>query len=93
MSTGFFDRIRQKKLDAPPKTLPVQPMRTMTETEVYRRSVYTPYLPENPIPGATVASPLNPFSGHRNGQIVLHPSQVNGQDVVETMLVIGGVSQ
>lgn len=93
MSTGFFERIRQQKMVAPPATLPKQSMRPLSETEVYKRSVYTPYLPANPIPQVSVANPLNGFTGARNGQIVLHPSQVDGQQVVETYLVLEGVSK
>lgn len=91
--TGFFERVRTRKMSAPPSVLPERKPREQTLTQIYNRTVYSPSVEEQELPGVSVPDTGMNWSGARSGQIVLVPSQVPGQTVMETILVLDGVAR
>lgn len=80
-------------MSSPPAVLPQRATRTPWTTEEYRHTVYTPSVEMQSLPGVAVPDTGTNWTGERSGQIILVPSQVNGQEVMETVLVLDGVAR
>lgn len=87
--TGFFGKTYGKSRKSPPVDAPVN-MRPLTQTEIYKRSVHTPHVAMQMLPGVknAIVDTAQQFNGYSQGSLHIIPGQGS---IPETVLVLSGV--